>query len=1065
MLKKLRISARLLISVISISTLAIVLLVGYLTINASKMQESSVKNSAISIAADHSKRVAEKFNATMQTARDVVRTIESGALDNVPNRREVLYKICRDALEKNPMVTSFWITYERNLLDGEDARYVNTKFGNSSGRFFVAVFKEKGRIMDGMLPESDTELEYYQKPKKTLKESVTEPYDYQYTPGGTHYFITSLSVPVVRGGKFNGVVGVDIELNEIQDLVGRVQEFESGYAIMTSNIGTRVAHKNKKLIGKKIGDDVPDQQQSLLAAIAAGKTFTMEKKSLATGKISFLAYQPVIIGNTGTPWSIGLVVPLDEVLSEVNSLRTKSIVLALVALIVLGGVTYFSIKKVTRPIEILTTGADDIAGGDLGMKSIDRQTYLKMLEREDEIGKLANAFKRLNDNISSMSDEIQNIIGEVNRGKLDRRANAGKFLGAYGEIMAGINKMLNAVIGPLNIAAEYIDRISKGDVPPKIQDEYLGDFNEIKNNINVLIDANNEAARIAIDISRGKLDNKISLRSGEDDLMNSLLVMTKAIRELVDDVDNLSSKAIAGELSYRVDETRHEGDFRAIISGVNTTLDAVINPLNVAADYVDRIAKGDMPPRITENYNGDFNGIKNNLNECIDNINVLLKGVARVAGHIVNGELYDRGNPALVKGSWAVLVRGINSIADELVKPLKMMADNIKLISKGEIPAKITAEYKGDFNDVKTSLNVCIDAINALVEDSKMLAGKAVEGELKARADAAKHSGEYKNIINGVNATLDAVTAPINEAVSILQFLAEGELHYKMKGDFRGDHAILKTALNATVDSINTLLIQVTNTVDEVTRGARQVADASTALSQGATEQAASLEEITSSMAEINSQTRLNAESATDASRLSLEARAASERGNDAMTDLNKAMLEITKSSKDISKIMKVIDEIAFQTNLLALNAAVEAARAGRHGKGFAVVAEEVRNLAARSADAAKETSDMIESSIKTVGAGQNLTDRTTGILQEIQKSSENVSRIIQNIAHSSNEQALGISQISIGLSQIDKVTQTNTASAEESASASEELSNQAGHLGSLVRRFKVDMSGGEQDY
>ncbi len=247
----------------------------------------------------------------------------------------------------------------------------------------------------------------------------------------------------------------------------------------------------------------------------------------------------------------------------------------------------------------------------------------------------------------------------------------------------------------------------------------------------------------------------------------------------------------------------------------------------------------------------------------------------------------------------------------------------------------------------------------------------------------------------------------------------------------------------------------------QVASAATQVSASSQSIAQGASEQAASLEETTSALEEMSTMTRKNAETAMQASALSGEAQTAANRGNGAMDKMSSAINDIQKSAAATAKIIKVIDEIAFQTNLLALNAAVEAARAGEAGKGFAVVAEEVRNLAMRSAEAAKNTAAMIEESVQNSRNGVTIAVDVGKVLEEITTASTKVNALVSEIAAASQEQARGIEQVNIAVTQMDQVTQSNAANAEESASASEELSSQAVQLNAVVREL-IDLVGGK---
>ncbi len=437
-------------------------------------------------------------------------------------------------------------------------------------------------------------------------------------------------------------------------------------------------------------------------------------------------------------------------------------------------------------------------------------------------------------------------------------------------------------------------------------------------------------------------------------------------------------------------------------------------------------------------------------------INALLVESTKLSDAVEAGDLKIRADVDKINFEFQGIVKGMNNTVEAFVKPIKMTSDYVGQISKGIVPATITEEYRGDFNEIKVSLNTCIDVMGGLLNETNGLITAAQEGELDARGNSQKFQGSWCELIGGINEMLDAILEPIREAKVSLEHMADSNLTKGVSGNYRGDHAIIKDAINASLTSLNDILGQVSMGSQQITAGAQQVSDSSQSLSQGATEQASSLEQITTAMTELGSQTKQNAENATQANQLSKQARDVANTGNKRMQEMTGAMEEINSSSKSISKIIKVIDEIAFQTNLLALNAAVEAARAGKHGKGFAVVAEEVRNLAARSAKAAKETADLIEGSVKKVETGGEIASKTAEALGEIVSSVTKVTDLVGEIAAASNEQAQGITQINQGLVQIDQVTQQNTANAEESASAAVELSGQASQLQGMLQSFKL---------
>ncbi|MCL2819639.1 MAG: methyl-accepting chemotaxis protein [Oscillospiraceae bacterium] len=310
----------------------------------------------------------------------------------------------------------------------------------------------------------------------------------------------------------------------------------------------------------------------------------------------------------------------------------------------------------------------------------------------------------------------------------------------------------------------------------------------------------------------------------------------------------------------------------------------------------------------------------------------------------------------------------------------------------------------------------------------------------------------------------DEIGQTIAGSAAFLQHVTNiaGKLETIANGDLTIDVQMLSNSdtmgksLSQMVDNLNNILNGIQTSTSQVSTGAKQVADGAQALAQGSTEQAASVQELSSSIAEIASKTKENAETAGKTSKLSETIKQNALKGSTQMDDMIGAVKEINDASQSISKIIKTIDDIAFQTNILALNAAVEAARAGQHGKGFAVVAEEVRNLASKSAEAARDTGDMIQNSMEKAEFGSQIAGETAESLKDIVEGISESSELISEIARSSEEQSLGISQINTGIDQVAQVVQQNSATAEQSAAASEEMSSQSTMLEELISQFKI---------
>ncbi|GAO35162.1 methyl-accepting chemotaxis protein [Sulfuricella sp. T08] len=490
-------------------------------------------------------------------------------------------------------------------------------------------------------------------------------------------------------------------------------------------------------------------------------------------------------------------------------------------------------------------------------------------------------------------------------------------------------------------------------------------------------------------------------------------------------------------------------------------LRAILGPLGTAQEVAGKIAAGDLSSNIVIHHNDEVGKLLHSFKSMQDALSSLVKEIQTVVNASVQGDFSKRLDLSNKQGFGRAIGESLNQLSDTTNTGLSDVMRVTNALAAGDLSQKITQEYPGVFGQTKTGVNNTVDAlVKVVAEIQQIVEAAAARGDFSVKMDMAGKQGYTKTLSELLNQLSDVTDTGLRDVMRVSNALAVGDLTQSISKDYPGLFGETKDGINATVENLKTLVNEIKVAVEGINTGSKEIAQGNQDLSQRTEEQASSLEETASSMEELTSTVKQNAENAKQANQLAIGASGVAGKGGAVVHQVVGTMASINESSRKIVDIISVIDGIAFQTNILALNAAVEAARAGEQGRGFAVVAAEVRNLAQRSAAAAKEIKTLIGDSVDKVEGGTKLVAEAGSTMEEIVTSIKRVTDIMAEISAASSEQSAGIEQVNQAITQMDEVTQQNAALVEEAAAAAESLEEQAQNLSQSVSVFKIDNSG-----
>lgn len=571
----------------------------------------------------------------------------------------------------------------------------------------------------------------------------------------------------------------------------------------------------------------------------------------------------------------------------------------------------------------------------------------------------------------------------------------------------------------------------------------------------------NRAVVIAENIAGGKLDNEITRRDYDEMslLLNAMHGMQCTVLQFIQAQAEMAKQHAAGVTSARMNATLFSGSFQEMAQETNQLVTSHINVTEQTVQVITQYAQGNFDVDMIR-LHGDQAQITQAVDQVKQSLLAISDDIKRLAEAGAQGDFSVRADAERYQFKFKAMVENLNLLINTCDVGFNDILRVANALSEGDLSQTIQKDYPGLFGRAKDGVNHTVFALsNIVAEIESIVAAAAEQGNFSARLDLRDKQGFSARLATLLNRLSEVTETGLRDVMRVANALADGDLTQTITQEYAGLFGETKDGINATVNKLQHLVGEIQLAGSTINVASQEISQGNGDLSRRTEAQAASLEETAASSEELASTVKQNAENAIEASQLARSAEQIAKKGAHLVQDTVRSMASINDASRKIVDIISVIDGIAFQTNILALNAAVEAARAGEQGRGFAVVASEVRNLAQRSAVAAKEIKTLIGDSVTEVERGSQIVNTAGSTMNEIEISIQRVTQIMTEIAEASKEQSAGIAQVNQAVANMDEVTQQNAALVEEAAAAAESLQEQAGQLAELVGVFKLKAS------